>query len=205
MAEPVVLVGFLVSAFAVSAALAYWITGRKPKIKARPKLGSNLRLRGAGGMYRAKLLGIDEQAWRISCPLSRNSYVPLRIDDHLAVEAPVENGVIIFRTHVSGRDEETHELLLAAPDSIAVTDRRNEPRRPAKGLAHIEGEEAALVDISTLGARILTNRPCHVGERVRVEFNENLIYGWVLDFWPNRSPDSFRESVRVRFEEVLPI
>lgn len=203
MEEPLILIAFLVAAFVFSALLAYWITGRRSRPAARPEPGTTLRLRGTGGMYRAKLLACEESLWRISCPLSRNSYVPLRVDDRLTVEAPVEQGVLIFRTTVGGRDDENHELLLVAPAEVKVTDRRSEKRRPVDTPVTIEGDEARLVDLSSLGARIVTNRTCHVGERVRLELSEGLMYGWVLDFWPTRSADSYRDSVRVRFEEVL--
>lgn len=203
MRETLLLLVFLVGAFVVSAVLGHIVAGRRRPVP-NPTLGSTLRIRGTGGQYRAKLLGYDNLTWRISCPLSRNNYVPLRVQDKLTVEAPMEDGVIIFRTQVTSRDEENHEFLLAAPENPTVTDRRSEKRKPIAGVASIEGETGELVDISSLGARILTNRPCHVGERVRVELNGGMIYAWVLDFWPTRA-EGYRETIRVRFEEVLTI
>lgn len=207
MVETIELVGFLSLAFAASAGLAYVLTGRRKTPSAMPTIGSNLRLRGTGGMYRAKLLGYGERTWRISGPLSRNNYVPLRIDDPLTVEAPVENGVLIFRTVIEGRDDEQHEFLLTAPDDIKVTDRRSEKRRPADIPVLVEGDQGKVVDMTSLGLRLLTNRSCHVGERVRLELADSMVYGWVLDFWPTRSSEPYRESVRIRLEEVfsLPI
>jgi hypothetical protein len=203
MREAIVLLGFLVGAFLLSVAVAYVATGRKPKPKATPKLGATLRLRGAGGIYRAKLLGFDEDRWRISCPLSRNNYVPLRIEDRLTIEAPVEEGVIVYRTQICGRDDENHEFLVDAPDDAKVTDRRQEKRRPLDLEVRVEGHEGRIVNLSSLGARILTNRASSIGERIRLELADGLVYGWVLDFWPARAGEDYRESVRVRFEEVF--
>jgi len=203
MQGPIELVGFLAGAFALSAGLAYFFTGRRKAPSATPRIGTNLRLRGTGGLYRAKLLGLEESTWRISGPLSRNNYVPLRVDDRLTVEAPVENGVLIFRTVIQGRDDEQHEFLLAAPEEVKVTDRRSERRKAVELPVRVEGDEGIILDLTSLGARLVTNRSCSVGERVRLEMADSMIYGWVLDFWPTRSSDSFRETVRIRFEEVF--
>lgn len=156
-------------------------------------------------MYRAKLLGIEEEGWTISCPLSRNSYVPLRIQDRLTVEAPVANGVMVFRTEVTGRDDEAHHLVLGAPINPTISDRRQDTRKLVHLPAKVESERAELVDVSPLGARLVTDRTCHVGERVRVEAAETVVYAWVLDFWPTKLGEGFRETIRVRFEEIVTI
>lgn len=197
------LVAFLVLAFGFSALLAYFLVGRRRKPLPKPDLNATLRLRGTGGVYRSKLLEIDEDAWTISCPLSRNNYVPLRVGDKLTVEAPLPNGVMVFRTEVCGRDDEQHHTYLTQPENANVTDRRQSKRRKVRMEAELEGDSAQIIDVAPLGARIVTNRACHIGERVRIRVGEALIYGWVLDFWPARMTETYRESVRVRFEEIV--
>jgi hypothetical protein len=203
MRDVLLLLTFFTGAFVVSALLAHFLVGRRSKRVPLPFDGATLRLRGVGGMYRAKLLAIDEIGWKISCPLSRNNYVPLRLEDKVTVEAPCSGGVIIFRTDVVGRDDEEHFLVLAAPDRPTVTDRRSTSRRTMTGVAIIEDTPGQLVDISPFGARLYTDRVCHVGERLRIQLPQALIYAWVLDFWPTRLGEPYREAIRVRFEESV--
>ncbi|MEQ1934606.1 MAG: flagellar brake protein [Fimbriimonadaceae bacterium] len=204
MSDLLALIGFLVLSFGASVFLAYYFT--RPKFKfVPPDVGATLRIRAASGMYRSKLLSIEGSVWRISCPLSRNHYVPLRPEENVTIEAPVAHGVYLFKTQIHSRDEATHELLLSIPVGLKVTNRRMDARRVTKMDVRLEGEPAAFADLSPFGARVFTNRPCHVGERVQLDFNNLRTYAWVLDFSPTKVGESYREAVRVRFEESISI
>lgn len=195
--------GLLLVAFASSALLAYFLTEyRAGKRGKPPEPGTTLRLRAASGMYRSKLLAVTNSGWKISAPLSRNNYVPFRVDEALTIEAPVSGGVYLFRTQVTARDAQTHELTLQAPVNLAPTDRRNVKRCPRGDAILMDGCKSLLVDISELGARIKTAEHVSPGERVRLDLPEGLMYAWVLDAWPTRHGDDWRENVRVRFEAL---
>ena len=202
MIDLLAVLGYVICSFAVAALVAFLLT-RKTVQSAPPEVGSIIRLRSVGGVYRSKLVGVEQGVWRISCPIARSHYVPMRAGEPVTVEAPVTGGVYLFKTEIAGRDRETHELMLEPPPILRKSDRRNEARAPKAGEATIEGESAALVDLSRLGARILTDRPCHIGERVRLELEDSMVYAWVLDFAPTKIGEPYRECVRLRFEEAL--
>jgi hypothetical protein len=151
-------------------------------------------------MYRSKLISTNPSGWTISAPLSRNHYVPLRVDEALTVEAPVSGGVYLFKTVVTARNAESHELTLQPPVNIAPTERRNVKRCPRQDQILLDGFKSLLVDISELGARIKTGARLSPGDRVRLDLPEGLMYAWVLDAWPTRHGEEWRENVRVRFE-----
>ncbi len=194
----------MILAFSASAFLAFFLT--RPKSKTvPPELGATIRIRATSGMYRAKLLAIEGNLWRISCPLSRNHYVPLRPEEAVTIEAPISQGVYLFKTLIHSRDENSHELLLTIPSHLSATNRRNEPRKPSNQEVRLEGEPSNLADLSPFGARVFTNRPCHIGERVQLDFAGQRFYAWVLDFSPTKVGESYREAVRVRFEESISV
>ncbi|MEQ1822755.1 MAG: flagellar brake protein [Fimbriimonadaceae bacterium] len=202
MNDVILLICFLIAAFCISALVAYVLT--RPKFATSPpEIGATIRIRATTGMYRAKLLNVEANVWRISCPLSRNHYVPLRPNEAVTIEAPISQGVYLFKTSIQARDEETHELTLAVPSGLHATNRRNEPRIVSDEKVYLDSEPANLADISTFGARVFTNRRCHIGERIQVELRGMRIYGWVLDFAPTRVGETYREAVRVRFEESI--
>jgi c-di-GMP-binding flagellar brake protein YcgR len=154
-------------------------------------------------MYRAKLVAIETDGWRVTSPLRRNHYVPLKVGDRLTVEAPVTNGVYLFKTEVISISEEDHELTIAPPESGAVPlNRREEPRLEHPEIVRMDGAPAQLVNLSAHGARLRTHLRYQRGDRARLDLGGSIIYGWVLDVWPTKLGDAFQEEVRVRFEEA---
>lgn len=193
-------IGFLIVAFAISALISYWLTELRKGKLIPPAEGTTMRLRAPAGMYRSKLISADPKGWKISAPLSRNHYVPLRVGEQLSIEAPVDGGVYLFKTVITARDNETHELVLQPPTHIAPRDRRDVKRCPRNEDVLVEGQTGHLVDISSLGARLKTAKRYVPGDRVRLELPEGLMYAWVLEAWPTRHGDDWRENLRVRFE-----
>jgi hypothetical protein len=185
--------------FAVAVLGSYLFTKRRMPKTAQPSMGSNLRLKCSSGVYRSKLLQITPEHWRVSSPLSRDHYVPLRPGELLTIEAPVSNGVLLGHTTVISRDAETKELVLKAPNVLTVHDRREEPRQDVNKLIGLDMDKADLLNISTLGACLLTNQPYFKGDRVRVQLPTKAIYAWVMETGSYAS----QNRVRVRFEEAI--
>ncbi len=193
--------GFLIVAFVVSTLIAHWLVDRRKSGSSKaPDPGTTLRLRATAGVYRSKLILAEAGGWRISAPLSRNHYVPLRIGESITVEAPVQGGVYLFKTIVAARDADLHELILCPPTNVAPTERRTIQRCERVEPITIEGEPGQLVDISALGARLKTRKRFTPGDRVRLDLRDGLLFAWVLESWPTRHGDDWRENLRVRFE-----
>ncbi len=194
-------IGYLLVAFATSALIGYLVTERRrSRLGTPPEVGTTLRLRSTSGVYRSKLMAIAGNEWSISAPLSRNHYIPLRVDESLTVEAPVKGGVYVFKTVVCGRDNENHEFKIRPPVNISPRDRREVKRCERSEPAQVDGHPAHLVDISALGARLKTARRLTVGDRIRLDLADGMLFAWVLESWPTRHGDDWREVVRVRFE-----
>jgi len=194
-------IGYLLVAFATSALIGYLVTERRrSRLGTPPEVGTTLRLRSCSGVYRSKLMAIAGNEWSISAPLSRNHYIPLRIDESLTVEAPVKGGVYVFKTVVCGRDNVNHEFKIRPPINVSPRDRREVKRCERNEQVEVDGQPAFLVDISALGARLKSRKRFSPGDRVRLDLPDAMVFAWVLESWPTRYGDDWRETLRVRFE-----
>jgi hypothetical protein len=168
-----------------------------------PKPGTTLRIRAHSGVYRSRLLTTDDNLWRMSTPLQRNHYVPLREGEPITIEAPVAGGVYLFKTTVLHSDADRNELSFLVPPLTAPRNRRQEQRWIRQVPITLDDAPATLVDVSRLGARVKTSQRVKLGDRVKLKLSEGLIVGWVIEAWPTKSGDPYAEVLRVRFETPL--
>lgn len=158
--------------FTISLAVSYlatrWAMNRK-RVKA-PVENAKLRVRAAAGVYRARFLGEVECGWRMSAPLCRDSYVPLRVGEELTIEAMAEEGVTLFHTVVIDRDAVDHTFTIRRPSQTFFSDRRSESRRGdvAGHAGMIEGLEASLINVSSQGACLASDARVRPGDCVEV-------------------------------------
>lgn len=191
--------------FAVSLLAAHWF--HRVAVRFRPNLvpagGSTVRFRSESGAFRAKFIEANEAGWRISAPLSRGVYEPIRVGERLVVEAPHERGALLFETTVVARSVNPHELLLKAPPIVHATERRSTARRrfDEPPTIKVEGRDASLIDLTALGARVRCDCAFVRGERIRIDLPQSAEpkYGWVLDVEGSRT----EVLLRVRFESTL--
>lgn len=152
-------------------------------------------------MYRSRVLRDTSDGIEVEAPIQRDHYVPIRIGEALVVEATCPGGVIHFRSKVMSRSQEDHSLVMERPSAFYKTERRQESRMDGAGLEGVclEGKLTQVLDVSTLGVRLVS--PVHVdrGERVRVDFPwlGTPVFGYVLD--------ALGREARVRFEERIPL
>jgi c-di-GMP-binding flagellar brake protein YcgR len=165
-------------------------------------IGTTLRVRAHAGVYRSKLLALDGDFWRISVPLQRNHYVPLREGERITIEAPVKGGVYLFKTVVHRFDEDRNELVFEVPPLTAPRERRSEARRSRHEEVLIDDAPALLVDVSRHGAKLRVTRRIPLGDRIKLRLPEGMVVGWVIDVAPLRSGEG--DLLRVRFETPLP-
>ncbi|MFQ3678359.1 MAG: flagellar brake protein [Fimbriimonadaceae bacterium] len=207
MSSVIELVGLFAVVFAVSFGMAYiWAQLKRRQKQAPPPENSVARMRASGAVYRTRFVGVDRAGWRFSCPLQRDAYVPIRVGESLTVECQSENGVRIFRTEVVGRDALKKELILRAPDTVHVRDRRSETRRTdvAGTTVDIDGVGAVLADLSSTGLRVVAARPFPKGERVSLRMMGIAPYAqtaWVIGCEPNANGPGY--LVRLKLEETL--
>lgn len=168
--------------------------------------GALVRIKTRNGVHRTRFIRKRQGEFVFAAPLQRDHYVPLAVGEDITVEAPMKDGVLLFRSKVSSRDADSHEITLSPPDKIHREDRRESPRQEASGKeVMVEERPAWLLDVSKHGVRFARNGPLTKGERIRLDLDSEPLYGWVLDCSPNHVDGEGSHIVRARLEDSAPI
>lgn len=209
MMEALKTIGFFALVCGFSMAVTYMVSswrGRKREEVSLPE-GAKVRMVGPGGAYRSFYLRTEKCGLVFSAPLHKNCYVPLRPGDTVIVQCPYEGGIVTFSSKISERRAEPHELVVAKPEALRQVDRRSEPRdATCRGSeAGLNGDKAAMVDLSAGGAKLLATQRVEPGETVRVDLPMGLgeAYGWALESAPAGYGDEWEWEVRVQFQRPL--
>lgn len=88
-----------------------------------PAVGSLLRVRAEGSIYRSRFLGAGPDGWRFAAPLQRDSFVPIRIGETLIVEATDDRNVVLFRSVLVDRKLDDGTMTAQIPRQVFVTPR----------------------------------------------------------------------------------
>lgn len=209
MVEILQLVGLLGAVFVLSWVAGWWLVGRKRRPMTLVPIAENCRVRmvGPGGTYRCYFVRRTKSGLVFSAPLQRDRYVPVKVGDALMVQAPLADGLVTFRSHVSDRNAETHEFTLAMPERIREVDRRSEPRdaQYSGTIVRVNDESASLINLSGSGARIVTNAVIHPGDNIYLDLPSELgtVHGWALECLPTNAGSRVAQEIRIRFEEPL--
>src|SRR4051794_14678642 len=100
------LILFFAAGFGISLGLAWLFVQIVARLRKQPVPipGSILRIRAGSGFYRSHVLDSAGSVWRISAPLQRDAYVPLRVGEEVVIEAAAKNGALLFRTQIVARE-----------------------------------------------------------------------------------------------------
>lgn len=167
--------------------------------------GHRLHLVTAGGSYRCTYLDDSRAGLKVSAPLSRDVYVPLRVGETVVAQCPVSEGLVTFRTEVIDRDAETHTFVLRRPGAFRRTDRRTEPRIALDRFVTINGHEASLVNASLHGLCVRTWERFSPGDWVEVSLGQGspVACGWILATAPSSMDGRPSADVRLRLDGQL--
>jgi len=198
--------------FVGSLGLAYGFT--RNKIQRRKQVlehvppDTGIKLRSVSGLYRARIQSTSKKEIVISSPMQRDYFVPLRVDEEVTIEVPVERAVMTFRTKVIGRDPDSHTFTLAMPDAPTMVNRRQEIRssRYAGEQVFLNDEWAELIDVSASGARVVSFFRAEAGDVVRVvipQFGANQL-AYVMECLPETIDSRQGNQLRLRFLDPLP-
>jgi hypothetical protein len=204
------LIGYIAIVFAFSFSASYLLvrlTQRK-RLANNPPLGP-VQISSGSAMYRSRFIREENGHWVLAAPLSRDSYVPLRVGEMVSIQAVAKGGVYRFRAEIASRDAETHQFAVRAPDALSLVERRDNPRltfSPPEE-ARVEGDSAWLQDLSPLGARVLATIKAPRGERVRLDLSntDEPVFAWVLDCAAAPAAHNAECLMRLRFEEAFPL
>lgn len=204
MTSPLILLGWFALVLLASVAVSYALTALKLRSAGNFDLEPNapVRLRGTSGMLRCRFVRSDALGWWFTCPISRDHYVPLRVGEHLFVEAPVTGkGAFVFETEVAARDGLAHEICLRRPSVRKVFERRIDPRDSGlRGEAcEVNGEQGEILDMSPNGVRVVCLSGAMRGDEVRLRLpGKGLVFGWVLESTPEAFGDRQGACLRIR-------
>ena len=209
MNETFRLIATIVLLFGGSMLIAYCVTWYVSSRGHRVELEANVpvRLLGAGGSYRCHYLRTDGKRLVFSSPLQADRYVPLRAGEKVLVHAPGNGHFLAFRSEVLRNSSERHEIILQAPSYVRRIDRRSEFR--STGCAGedvlLNGDVAAIVDLSANGACVLAASVPDAGERIILSLpsGNSHAFGWVLDSMPAAFGNYAGRKVRIRFFKPL--
>ena len=192
-------IGEMSALFALSAFVAYFYTFfTKSKPISGPPLRSRLRVRLPGGMARGALLAKGPFGWEIGPVLQRHGSAKAMIGDSIIVEAPIRNGVTLFRSTITSFEGTT--LTIEPPQRVFSKNRREHFRRTdLEGWeVSLDGGAACIVDLSTHGARLSQLENVEKSQRVEVVIGKLVLPSWVLEVCSDH-------SARVMFEEPLDV
>ena len=204
--EPLQMIALFGGAFGVAYAAASLVKRRKPAALDLPE-GALLRLVAPSGTYRTRLVAVTAKGIVIGAPLQHSSYVPLHAGEKLIVQAPVAEGIVTFRSEVSSRSADEHEIVLTRPERIRRNDRRSEPRftiwedKPVK----VNRTEGELVDLSAGGARVFTLESVKPGDFLSLLLPEGFgeVSGWALEAIPSCRHGRRGSDLQIQFESPL--
>ncbi len=162
------------------------------------------RIRTERGAMRVRFLATTAKGYEVSAPLSQDAHVALRPGDQVYVEAPGPGVAILFRTHVIGRNLETHTFLLQPAEETRVQNRRDEARLPseADNFVRVNGELSQLLNLSPGGAKLRTQASVSAGDWVTVDLPDQAPqYACVLEVLPDTLNGRPASGVRLMFTD----
>lgn len=164
--------------------------------------GCTVRIKCDGTLYRTRLTGFQGRDIVVAAPLSRDSYVPMRIGQAATLELLSRSGVLLVQTRLAKRNSSSHELIFEGGHPTSVVERRAVDRIDFKPPARIWLNEAngELLDFSEKGAKAIASGSFFKGERIAVllPWQEDTLYAWVISVDPDTSG---KATLRFLFEE----
>lgn len=196
-----VLIGSFLLARAVVAAKG------KPSRDLRLHQGAKLKLLTPSGAYRCQVESSGPKGIVTTAPLYRDSYVPIRIGEKVVVQVPYEDRLLTFHSSVLARDGVYHRMTLAFPTAYRLSDRRSVPRTKLQERVEtqLNGAPAAFVEVSSMGARIVTLEKVGPGDFVNIEITAGgeKVSGAVLGAEPAAIGNRMGREIRVRFDDPV--
>jgi hypothetical protein len=138
--------------------------------KRQPLENAKVRFKTSTNLYRTRLLEAGNVEWVFAAPLQRDSYVPIPIGIEIVCEVVARGGVLIFTSIVTDRDSDRGAIMIKAPVSPKLMDRRDEIRRvdiPMQLL--VGGSTGEVMDLSAGGARIKIRGYEREGKVINIE------------------------------------
>jgi hypothetical protein len=210
MSELLQFVGLMAILFAGSMGVAYLATSLKRGRSLCLDIheGHSVRVLMPGGAYRCRFVRQDRNGLVLSAPMEQDRFVPVHAGESVMVQAPQGDSLLCFRSDILGRDGTLHEFTVAKPSTIKRIERRGEKRDKsyAGSKAKLNGVSADMMDLSTMGAKVVTPAIVIAGDAVTLELPMGLgsVEGWALAARPAAFEGKPAREVRIKFMVPVP-
>ena len=135
--------------------------------------------------------------------MQRDNYVPISAGEQITCEIVAKGGLIIFSTVVSSRNSIEGSIVVAAPKTVKLENRRDQfDRREVDMDIVVAGKNGAVIDLSPSGARVKIQGFEREGNMVRIDLPSGESRGAVVVDSKN---DHMGSVIRLKFDEPIEV
>jgi Flagellar protein YcgR len=169
----------------------------------KPVENAQVRMKTSDALYRCRLISSDANGWIFTAPMHRDNFVPVAVGEEVKCEVVANGGLLIFTTKVIARKPIEGTIIVAAPKSVELDNRRTHlSRREVAVEVVIGGKSGSVMDLSPGGARVKIQGFEREGNMVRVDMPGGESRGATIVDSKN---DHLGSTVRLRFDEAIEI
>ena len=206
MQEILILLVSFSAVFALGAIIAKAVTtfrSRTRRDECTPVENAKVRMKTSTALYRCRLISHDRNNWVFTAPMQRDSYVPIAAGEQITCEIVAKGGLIIFSTVVSSRNSIEGSIVVAAPKTVKLENRRDQfDRREVDMDIVVAGKNGAAIDLSPSGARVKIQGFEREGNMVRIDLPSGESRGAVVVDSKN---DHMGSVIRLKFDEPIEV
>ena len=192
--------------FGIGAAIAFAImTVRSQNRKAGmlPVPNAKVRMKTASSLYRCRLISSDRKGWTFTAPMQRDSYVPIPVGQEVTCEVIAQGGMLVFKSTVIARKAIEGFIVIAAPKSAKLENRRDKAERKEIDMAVVvAGKTGAVIDLSPGGAKVKIQGFEREGNQVLIDLPTGESRGATIVDSKN---DHMGSVIRLKFDEPIAI
>lgn len=191
----VFLAGYLTSKFVIS---------RKSNLQQeayQPVENAKVRMKTSSSLYRCRLISHSAEGWVFTAPMQRDTFVPIAVGEAVTCEVIGQGGLLVFQTSVIARRAGEGAIVVAAPKSVTLENRREESdRREIPMEVTVAGKSGSVMDLSPGGARVRIRGFEREGNVVQINLPTGEVRGATVVDSKN---DHVGSVVRLRFHEPI--
>jgi len=167
----------------------------------QPVENAKVRMKTSSSLYRCRLISHSSEGWVFSAPMQRDVFVPLPVGEEVTCEVVANGGLIIFKSKVIARRAQESSIVIEAPKSISLENRRDEDRRQEIPMeVTVGGKEGSVMDLSPGGARVRIRGFEREGNVVQINLPSGESRGAIVVDSKN---DHEGSVIRLRFDEPI--
>ncbi len=168
-----------------------------------PVENAKVRMKTSTALYRCRLISRDHNGWVFTAPMQRDHFVPISVGEQITCEVIANGGLIVFSTIVISRRAIEGSIVVAAPKSVKLQNRRDQTDRKQVDMdVVVAGKNGAVIDLSPGGARVKIQGFEREGNMVRIDLPTGESRGATVVDSKN---DHLGSVIRLKFDEPITV